>query len=72
MDSIFLSESRRASTHNLTLAHELSVEFGAIERKVDIEVDAIEGALWCVHALEVLFEVLATKVGGESNDFFYA
>ena len=64
-----LSESRCAAAHDLALAHQLGVELGAVEREVDVEVDAVEGALWGVHALEVLLEVLSRQVRSERNDF---
>jgi hypothetical protein len=54
-----LSESRCAAAHDLALAHQLGVEFGPVQREVDVEVDAVECALRGVHALEVLLEVLA-------------
>ena len=54
-----LSEPCRAAAHDLALAHELGVELRTIKREVDVEVHAVEGALWGVHALEVLLEVLA-------------
>jgi hypothetical protein len=50
------------------LADQLSVEFGTVESEVNVKVDAVEGALRCVHALEVFLEVLAAKVGSEGND----
>lgn len=64
-----LSETRCAAAHNLALADELGVELRAVEREINVEVDAVEGALWSVHALEVLLEVLARQVGGEGDDF---
>jgi hypothetical protein len=57
-----LPEPRRAATHDLALAHELSVELGPVERKVNVEVDAVEGSLRGVHALKVLLEVFAREV----------
>ena len=59
-----LSEPRGATTHDFALADELGVEFGAVQGEVDVEVDAVEGALRRVHALEVFLEVLAAEVGG--------
>ena len=64
-----LSESRCAAAHDLALAYQLGVELGAVEREVDVEVDAVEGALWGVHALEVLLEVLSRQVRSERDDF---
>lgn len=63
-----LSEPCPAATHNFALANELGAELGAVQSKVDVEVDAVEGSLRRVHTLEVLFEVLARQVGRESND----
>jgi hypothetical protein len=57
-----LPESRCAAAHDLALADKLGVEFGSVEGEVDVEVNAVEGALGCVHALKVLFEVLARQV----------
>ena len=54
------------------MADELGVELGAVECEVDIEVDAIECALWSVHALEVLFEVLSAEVGCQGDNLLYA
>ena len=67
-----LSEPRRATTHDLALADKLGVELGSVEREVDVEVYAVEGALWGVHTLEVLFEVLPREIGGESDNFLDA
>lgn len=63
-----LSESSRAATHDLALADKLGVEFGPIKRKVNVEVDAIESALGCIHAFEVFFEVLPGEIRGECNN----
>lgn len=57
-----LPEAGRAATHDLALTHELGVELRAVQGEVDVEVDAVEGALGSVHALEVLFEVLSAEV----------
>jgi hypothetical protein len=57
-----LSEPRGASTHDFALADKLGVEFGTVQGEVDVEVHAVEGTLWRVHALKVLFEVLAAEV----------
>jgi hypothetical protein len=54
------------------LADQLGVELGTVQREVNVKVDTVEGALRCVHALEVLLEVLATEVGGEGDDFLDA
>ena len=54
-----LSEPGGTTAHDLALADQLSVEFRAIQRKVDIEVDSVEGSLRRIHALKVLFEVLS-------------
>lgn len=67
-----LSESRCAAAHDFALAYQLGVELGAVEREVDVEVDAVEGALWGVHALEVLLEVLAAEIGSEGDNFLDA
>ena len=69
---MFLSEPGRATAHDFALADELGVEFRAVEGEVDVEVDAVEGSLRRVHALEVFLEVLAAQVGGQGDDFFYA
>jgi hypothetical protein len=57
-----LSEPRGTSTHDFALADKLGVEFGAVEGEVDVEVHAVECTLWRIHALKVLFEVLAAEV----------
>ena len=67
-----LSEPRCAATHDLALADKLGVELGSVEREVDVEVYAVEGALWGVHALEVFFEVLPREVRGKCDDFLDA
>jgi hypothetical protein len=64
-----LPEPGCAATHDLSLAHKLSVELGTVQCEVDIEVDTVEGTLGRVHALKVLFEVLAREIGGEGDDF---
>ena len=66
-----LSESRCAAAHDFALAYQLGVELGAVEREVDVEVHTVESALRRVHALEVLFKVLAAEIGGEGYDFLY-
>lgn len=62
-------EPRRAPTHHLALAHQLGVELAAVEGEVDVEVDAVESALRGIHALEVLFQVLAAEIGRQGDDF---
>ena len=54
------------------MTHQLGVEFCAVEREVDVEVDAVEGALRCVHTFEILLEVLAAQIRGESDNFLDA
>ena len=54
-----LPEAGCASSHDFSLADELGVEFAAIEGEVDVEIDAVEGSLRRVHALEILLEVLS-------------
>lgn len=56
---ILLPKSSCATAHNFSLADELSIEFGPVEGEIDVEVDAIEGTLGCIHAFKVLFEVLS-------------
>ena len=53
------SEARGTAAHDFALADELGVELAAVEGELDVEVDPVEGALRRVHALEILFEVLA-------------
>jgi hypothetical protein len=53
-----LPKAGGAATHDLALADKLGVELGSIEREVDVEVYAVKGTLWGIHAFEVLFEVL--------------
>lgn len=67
-----LSESRRATTHDLALANQLSIEFGTVEREIDVEINSVECALRCVHALEVFLQILAAEIGSEGDDFLYA
>ena len=62
-------EPRTAAAHNLALANQFGAEFRSVECEIDVEVDAVEGTLWRVHALKVLLEILAGQVGGECNDF---
>jgi hypothetical protein len=54
------------------LTYQLGVEFRAVEREVNVKVDAVEGALRCVHAFEIFLEVLAAQIRGESDDFLDA
>jgi hypothetical protein len=58
----FLPKSRSAATHDFALTDKLGVEFRAVEREVNVEVDAVEGALGRVHAFKVLFEVFAREI----------
>ena len=67
-----LSEARGAAAHDFALADELGVELAAVEGEVDVEVDAVEGALRRVHALEIFFEIFAREVRGEGDDFLDA
>ena len=62
-------EPRCAAAHDFALAYQLGIEFAAVEGEIDIEVDTVESALRGVHALKVLFEILAREVGGEGDDF---
>lgn len=57
-----LPEPGRAATHDLALANKLCVEFGSVEGEVDVEIHAVECALGCVHAFEVLLEVFAREI----------
>lgn len=66
------SEARRATTHDLALTNELGVKFRAVESEVNVKVDAVKGALWCIHALKVLFEILPREVRCECDDFLDA
>ena len=67
-----LLEAGGAAAHDFALADELSVEFGAVEGEVDVEVDAVEGSLGRVHALEVFLQVLTREVGCEGDDLLDA
>ena len=67
-----LPKASRAATHDLALADELGVEFGTVERKVDVKVDTVEGSLRSVHTFEVLFEVFAGEVRSQSYNLLYA
>jgi hypothetical protein len=58
-DTTCLPKSSCAATHDFTLADELGIEFGSVEREVNVKVDTVERALGCVHALKVFFEVLS-------------
>jgi len=66
------SESGRATPHDFALTYELGIELCAVECEVDVEVNTVEGALGCVHALEIFLQVLAAQVGGESDNFLDA
>jgi hypothetical protein len=55
----YLPEPSCAATHDFTLANELGVELGAIEREVNVKVDAVKSALGRVHAFKVFFEVFS-------------
>jgi len=52
-----LSKSSCAMTHNFALADQLGVEFAAVEREVNVEINAVEGSLWRVHSLKVFLKV---------------
>lgn len=67
-----LPEPGRAASHDFALAHEFGVELGAVEREVDVKVDAVEGTLGRVHALKVLLKVLPGEIGREGDDFLDA
>jgi hypothetical protein len=54
-----LPEPRTAPTHDVTLAHQLRIELASIKRKVDVEIDAVEGPLRRVHPFKVLLQVLS-------------
>lgn len=64
-----LPEACTATAHNLALAHEFGREFGPIEGQVNVEVDAVKRSLWRIHALKVLFKILAREIRSEGNDF---
>lgn len=66
------SKSGGTSAHDLSLADKFGVEFGAVESEVNVKVNAVKSALRCVHALKVLFKVLAAEVRGEGNNFLDA
>jgi hypothetical protein len=72
LENIHLSEARSTSTHDLALTHELGVELGTIKREVNVKINAVKCTLGRVHAFEVLFQVLAAKVGRESDNFLDA
>lgn len=69
-DSSPSPKPRRAPAHDLTLTHQLCIELAAVEREVDVEIHAVKSALGCIHALEILFEVLAAEVRSQGDDFF--
>ena len=54
------------------MTDKLGIELAAVESEVDVEVDAVEGSLGGIHALEVLLEILAREVGGQGDDFLDA
>ena len=64
-----LSEACRASTHDFTLTHQLSVEFGPIKGEIDVKVDTVKRALWRIHTFKVLFKVLTAKIRGQCDNF---
>jgi hypothetical protein len=55
----YLPEPSRAATHDFTLANELGVELGTVEREVNVKVHTVKRALGCVHTFKVFFEVLS-------------
>ena len=66
---LLLPEPRSAAAHNLSLTDQLGAKLRPIQRQVNVEIHPVERALWRVHALKVLFEVLARKIRRERNDF---
>src|SRR5689334_5243522 len=69
MSNPSLSEPRRAAAHDLALTHQLSVELRSVQREIDVKVDAVECTLWCIHAFEILFKVLAGEIGCQCDNF---
>lgn len=67
-----LSEPCGAAAHDLALAHQLGVELGTIQSEINVEVDAVEGALRGIHALKILLKVLPAQIRRQSDDFLYA
>lgn len=67
-----LPETRAAASHDFTLAHQLSTELRAVQCQVNIKVDSVKSSLRRVHALKVLFEILARQIRRECNDFLDA
>jgi hypothetical protein len=49
-------------TNDFTLENDFSAQLRAIQGKVDVEVDAVEGTLWGVHTLKIFLKVLAAKI----------
>jgi hypothetical protein len=62
MQYCFLSKASRATTNGFTLANDFSTQLRAIQGKVDVEVDAVEGTLWGVHTLKIFLKILAAKI----------
>ena len=69
---LLLPEPRSAAAHNLSLTDQLGAKLRPIQRQVNVEIHPVERALWRVHALKVLLEVLAAEVGSEGDDFLNA
>lgn len=67
-----LAETSTAAAHDLTLANKLGAKLGSIKGQVDIEVDTVKGALWSVHSLKVLLQVLAREIRGKGDNLFDA
>lgn len=59
---------RRAPTHHLALTHQLGIELAPVQREVDVEIDAVKSPLRRIHALEVLFQILATEIRSQGDD----
>lgn len=64
-----LPKPRGTSAHDFTLAHQLSIKLGPIQREVDVKVDAVKSALGGIHALKVLFEILPREIRRKRDDF---
>lgn len=56
---VSLSEPGTTSAHDLALANQFCIEFGSIEGQINIEVHTVECSLRCIHAFEILFEILS-------------
>lgn len=67
-----LPEPGPAATHDLVLTDQLGAEFTAVQCEEDVKVHAVEDTLGRVHALEIGLEVLAGKIGRESDDLLDA